>query len=144
MGISTDTGNFIYDSQSTRVLSTATTLINIGADKEFYTHHLYRSTDPQALSTMTQMLTNYKFENHILLTYRDERDSGPMSKTQREVCSSFFQKIDGYDVFVLGTIKDDQTIKLSLRSKAAPGKTAVNVSELSQLYFHGGGHHMAA
>lgn len=43
MGISTDTGNFIYESNSLRSFSAASLLLAHGADKASMIHHLYRS-----------------------------------------------------------------------------------------------------
>lgn len=146
MGIMTDTGRFSFDNQSARILQAASKLITLWANKPFLVHQLYRNTDPSLLDTLQIVVANHTIQDDILFTYRDERDAGKISKTERDVIFNLLQGIAWYRIAVFATIVDDHHIKLSFRSKQTHEIewTIIDCNQLAQTHFNGGGHTHAA
>jgi len=143
-GIITDTGNFKYRSTTSTTLRVAAQLKDKGADSESINRNIYDVNTPSRMKLLGVALNNLQ----ILPEYK----TAYITITQKELNDNNFKKGDtegfvNYGLSLKGIVfalifienKDDQIIKISLRSKGD-----FDVNSLAREHFNGGGHKNAA
>lgn len=145
MGISTDTGNFIYENNPPRTFAATLKLLTVGADKQTMIDHLYRSV-PFSTFQFLGELTARTQQTDLVVRSRYDRSELDRRGISPEGLSDYFvfqlQGIDHSGAFILFKADEHDTppsIKCSIRTK----NPQLNVAELAQT-FGGGGHQFAA
>lgn len=142
VGISTDTGSFMYESTSSRTHEIAAKLINFNIDKKNININLYQNRSLNRTNLFIKVLgtLDMHFNNQvgvIEVTNKILEDTNTLMDDTEGIVS-FIRDIDTVEVaLILKEITPNQ-IKVSIRSKKI-----VDVSEIS-LNFNGGGHKRAA
>ncbi len=140
--LSTDTGHFIYERDSSRTFWIAQYLLEKWADKKFIVDNLYRSTTLQWTQFIWMLINRIKKENWVIWTYyhKQELDTYNIDKEQADSILSILNRIKHDGVLALVKIYDHESpmfLKASLRSK-----WNIDVSEIASKFWWGG--HKAA
>ncbi len=119
MWIMMDTGNFMYDGNSSRTLRNAATLVELGADKNAVVFNMLRSRNfgtMKYVQIVLDRLSTYK--NTIMRSYviEDEREDLKLTKKDREYGQFIIQQIAGFPLTMLFKIQEN-AIKMSFRSR---------------------------
>ncbi|USN54741.1 MAG: DHH family phosphoesterase [Candidatus Peribacteria bacterium] len=69
MGISTDTGNFMYEKDPARTFAAALTLLALGADKELIAHEIYRSNSLEAVQFQAKIIDRISKADKVLYSW---------------------------------------------------------------------------
>lgn len=120
MGISTDTGNFMYDQDSARTFQIAAELLSLGANKSLIMAQLYSKNSPQKLKFLWTLLERMEVNWAILSSryIKQELASLHVEEEVAELFISLFTTIEHDGVFALFKIdKTDSYIRCSLRTK---------------------------
>lgn len=139
LGLTTDSGNFLFDANHERTLRNALSLVQAGADKKTIIDKVLRSKSFAAVQFMQKVLARMQRDGDILwASYTNaERMAAEVDKEEAEYALHTMQNIDGAKL-ILYIIEKDEELKLSFRSKGQ-----VNCQQLAAI-FGGGGHVNAA
>lgn len=141
LGITTDTGNFIYDKQSSRSLHNAATLVDLWANKRLISEKLFDSINLAQLQFLAAIMPRYVIKCGIGLIWYGYEDFERLGIDREEASgyiTSTISKIVGQDLAIIAKI-DIWVMRVSLRSR----NEKINASQIAQ-QFGGGGHFYAA
>lgn len=141
-GISTDTGNFMYDNTSSETHLIAAELLEIGIDKKSINLNIYQSKSMEKTKLFIKTLESLEtyFDNKLaIVQVTDEMLLETGTKMEdTEGIISFIRDIEFVELAIMLKEFEKDQIKVSMRSKEY-----VDVSELCSK-FNGGGHVRAA
>lgn len=140
-GIVTDSGNFMYASADDITLQAASTLLAKGADKELVMESLYRNKSRGMIRLLAMVLATLEIKDNVgfmCLTRAMLEETG-VDYNETETLVNYAVEIEGIDIGYLIKEKEENFIKVSMRSKS----NKYNVSEIAEK-MGGGGHIMAA
>lgn len=142
LGLTTDSGNFQYDSNHERIFTNALWLIKYGAQKKFVIENLYYQDSMQTLKFMQTVIERIKLKHNILYTYFTEEECKKINIDTENADQWFYAatKVHGPKLFVRFRIEKHR-IKWSLRTR---GSSKVNCADIAHDLFGGGGHKPAA
>lgn len=139
-GISTDTGNFLFDSVDAYTFECASFLTKQGADRDRVANRIYQSTTYNYLKLTKESLETLELHDNIglmLLSVEMLEKNGVDYKDTDPLVQNVIN-IDGVRVGILIKERSENLYKISFRSK-----DSTNVCEIAQK-FGGGGHKRAA
>lgn len=142
VGLSTDTGNFLYDNVSAQILRIAADLKEWGADTDQLRCKLYESCSHKRIILLKHILNELHLSNDgrygwSTLSYDLLQQLQPES-TDIDGLVNTIKDIDGVEIAMLFRGTAEQKTKVSLRSKSW-----ADVNQIAGL-FGGGGHVRAA
>ncbi len=143
LGLSTDTGHFIYEKDSSRTFSLAAYLVDQWADKKTIISKLYRSASFQSIKFLGELSQRITKINGVIYSYyrHEELEQYDLDKEKADSILWIMTRIEHDWVFALIKIHNHESppfLKASLRSKGW-----INVADLAAK-FGGGGHKSAA
>jgi len=152
LGISTDTGNFMYgpNQESIKTFQHCTKLLKLWADKQLIVDKLYNQRNLNRVKFIWFLWEKVTITNNILYTYFNENDLQTNNIELEEAKSIFdaiIKKIDGPIVYILLREQNWQvkwSVRNSIYSKNLKKKKPVDCAKLSKDLFNGGGHKEAA
>ena len=142
VGLSTDTGNFLFDNVTSKTLRIAADLKDLGADTNTLRLNMYESCSHKRMELMKDILNGLHISENGLyawseLSYERMQEINPAS-TDIDGLINHIKDIEGVEVAALFRgVKEDRT-KVSLRSKVWS-----DVNHMAN-EFGGGGHKRAA
>jgi len=139
-GISTDTGNFLYDSVDAQTFENASFLTKMGADRDTVANRIYQNTSYNYIKLTKECLDTLEVEDGVgtmLLTIEMLKNNQVDAKDTDSLVNNIIN-INGVRVAILIKEKSQNEYKISLRSK-----DATNVCEIAGK-FGGGGHKRAS
>lgn len=142
MGLSTDTGNFLFDNVSAQTLRIAADLKDYGADTNQLRWYLYESCSPKRVTLMKYIL------NDLHISYNGQYAWSKLSYQMMQELQPDSTDIDG----LINTIKNIQGVEVAMLFRGvAADKTKVSLrsklwSDVNVIagFFGGGGHVRAA
>lgn len=138
LGITSDSGNFLFGENHIRTFTNALKLLKLGADKDFVIENMFRKKSYNAIQFLEALLGRIEQKNEILYTYYDEEELKQYNIDQEEAAYALhiIQNIDGPKIVLLIS-KRDKIIKWSLRSKTT------DCNKIAKILW-GGGHKLAS
>lgn len=139
-GISTDTGNFLFNSVDANTFENASFLTKMGADRDIVANRIYQSTSYNYLKLTKEALDTLEVEDGVgtMVLTNAMLDRNNVDYKDTDSLVSNVININGVRVGILIKEKSEKEYKISLRSK-----DDTNVCEIAQK-FEGGGHRRAA
>lgn len=142
-GISTDTGNFLYPSTSTKTMEIASLMMEYGAKLPRIVDYTWRNKTFSAMKlwgkAMSSLHINPEYNiAYAILTREDLGDSG-VDLSELEGVSGFLSNLEGVKAILLLVEEDDDIIKGSWRTS----DQNMDVSKFAKI-MGGGGHKKAA
>lgn len=139
-GISTDTGNFLFDSVDAYTFESAGFLTKMGADRDTVANRIYQSTSYNYLKLTKEALDTLDVEDSIgvMILTNEMLDRNKVQYKDTDSLVNNVINIHGVRVGILIKEKSGNEYKISLRSK-----DDTNVCTIAQK-FKGGGHRRAA
>ncbi len=120
MGISTDTGNFMYEQDSPRTFDITTKILALGAKKPLIMDNLYRKNSSQKLMFLGTLLERMTLHKHVFSSRFTKQELASLN-VEEEVADLFiglFTTIEHHGIFALFKIDNtDGYIRCSLRTK---------------------------
>lgn len=140
-GLVTDSGNFMYASANDSTLRVASILLSKGADKELIMEKLYRNKPKGMIRLLAMVLATLEIKDNIASMYMTKAmlDETCVEYNETEELVNYAIEIEGIDIGYLIKEKEENVMKVSLRSKS----NIYNVSKIAEK-IGGGGHIMAA
>ncbi len=138
-GILTDTGGFRHNSTSERTHQIAGKLVSAGVDTPHIHTEILMGHTLTDVKIFVRAIGRMKLENNVAYTFvtkKDMAECGAQPKNLESIVG-YLLNTEGAEAAVFASERDENTVKLSFRSKA------VNVNEIASLY-GGGGHMLAA
>lgn len=137
LGITTDSGSFVYDSALPRSLIIGAKVLRKGADKSFLNQNLQRRTWTD-IKAAQHILNNVKKEEHLLWYHmtNEDRKKLNLGKNQTQFVN-VLANIEDNKLWVIFYDTDTEAINCEVRS------LGLSVRELA-ISFGGGGHENAA
>lgn len=137
-GLSTDTGNFMYDNVSSETLHIAAELKDIGANTDAVRLKLYESSSKKKIALLKHILNNLHISEDgysawSTISYQVIAELQPES-TDIDGLINTIKDIEGVEIAMLFRGVEEQRTKVSLRSKVW-----ADVNQIAGL-FGGGGH----
>ena len=143
LGITTDSGNFLFGEDHIRTFTNALKLLKLWADKDFVINNIIRKRSFNAIKFLQLLLNRIQQQKDILYTYYDEAELEEYGIDQEEASYGLhiIQNIDGPKIFLLMR-KVGDTIRWSLRAKEENNKD-INCNKIAgKLWW--GGHKLAS
>lgn len=139
-GLSTDTGNFLFDSVTEKTFETASFLTKLGADRDKVANQIYQSTSFNYLKLTKEVLETLELHDDvgIMVLTQDMLDRNNVNYKDTDDLVNNVINIDVVKIGILIKEKSKHEYKISLRSK-----DDTNVCKVAQR-FHGGGHKRAS
>lgn len=139
-GLSTDTGNFLFDSVTDKTFETASFLTKMGADRDTVANKLYQSTSFNYLKLTREVLETLELHEEVglMVLTQEMLDRNQVEYKDTDDLVNNVINIDVVKVGILIKEKGKEEYKISLRSK-----DDTNVCKIAQK-FHGGGHKRAS
>lgn len=142
LGISTDTGNFMYERDSKNTFEAASSLLQLGADKENIVTNMYRKNSPKKLQFLWTLLSRIAFEWGVISSRcsKAELAAEQLEEEVGDLFLSLFTTIEHNGIFAFFKIDEAaQMIRCSLRTK----NPQIDVSQIAA-HCNGGWHKFAA
>lgn len=142
MGISTDTGNFMYEQDSPRTFTATTKLLALGANKPLIMDNLYRKNSAQKLLFLGTLLERITLHQHVFSSRftKQELASLHVEEEVADLFISLFTTIEHNGIFAVFKIDNtDGYIRCSLRTK----NRHLDVRTIAEQCW-GGGHKFAS
>lgn len=136
-GLLTDTGGFRYGNTTPQVLRRAANLLDHGVEGHKIADRVLESVTEQQLTLLRKALSTLSFSHQGQVAWMWLRNC-TTGDADIEGIVNYARKVEGVEVGILFREIDDQTIRVSLRSR-----NWVDVGKLAQS-FGGGGHARAA
>lgn len=138
VGLSTDTGNFMYDNVSSETLRIAAELKDLGADTDSLRLKLYESCSKKKITMMKYILNNLHISDDgqyawSSISHQMMTDLQPES-TDIDGLINTIKDIEGVEIAILFRGVEEKRTKASLRSKVW-----ADVNQIAGM-FGGGGH----
>jgi len=136
--LTTDTGNYLHDGNSTQTLQRWLNLVKLLADKHLVQDQMLSSYPLWSLQFLSLFLSRLKTESDIYYSRYGEADLTVclIDKTQAEIATIMIQSIAHSDIAIIFKLSDD-LIRFSLRSKYTP------IDHIAR-HYGGGGHQHAS
>lgn len=138
MGLSTDTGNFLYDNTTSDTLRIAAELKDCGAETNQVRLRLYESCSKSRLELQRYIYQHLQFSSDGAYAWShleyDMLEALHANSTDIDGLINTIKSIDGVEVAMLFRGVDEEKIKVSLRSKSWADVTVIAGQ------FGGGGH----
>lgn len=148
LGITSDSGNFLFGENHVRIFTNALKLLKLWADKDFVVNNLIRKKSFNSVKFLQLLLNRIQQKDGVVYTYYDELELKKYDVDQAEAAYALhiIQNIDGPDIVLL-IRKNWDMIKWSLRAKNSdekkPNKIKIDCNKIAQQLW-GGGHKLAA
>lgn len=148
LGITSDSGNFLFGEDHVRIFTNALKLLKLWADKDFVVNNLIRKKSFTSVKFLQLLLNRIQQKDEVLYTYYDESELEKYDVDQTEAAYALhiIQNIDGPEIVLL-IRKTADMIKWSLRAKNddenKTTKTKIDCNKIAQ-QLGGGGHKLAA
>jgi len=146
LGITSDSGNFLFGEDHIRTFTNAVKLFKLGADKDFVVDNLIRKKSLNSIKFLQLLLNRIDQKEELLYTYYDEEELKKYDIDSEEAAYGLhiIQNIDGPQIVLL-IRKMGEYIKWSLRAKNPEGKNRIKI-DCNKIAKHlwGGGHKLAA
>ena len=148
LGITSDSGNFLFEQDHIRTFTNVVKLLKIGADKDLVVNNLLRKRSLNAIRFLQQLLNRITQVGELLYTYYDEKELETYKIDQEEASYGLhiIQNINGPQAVLLMR-KVNDIIRGSLRAKELEweirGKGKIDCNKIAQALW-GGGHKLAA
>lgn len=138
--LTTDTGNFMYESNSPRTMQNAIWLIQAGADKKHILDNIFYRNNPDMIQFSNTLIQRYKYEDNVLRTYYDdtELENKNMDKDQADFWFHLLRTIYGPKIYIR-IRKSWNELRWSVR-----GNGQIDCAILCSNLFNGWGHYNAA
>lgn len=138
LGITTDSGNFLFGEDHIRTFTNALKLLKLWANKDFVINNIIRKRSFNAIKFLQLLLNRIQQKNDILYTYYDEAELEEYNIDQEEASYGLhiIQNIDGPKIFLLMR-KVGDTIRWSLRAKEENNKD-INCNKIAGTLWWGG------
>lgn len=103
LGITSDSGNFLFEDDHVRTFSNAVKLFKLGAEKDYIVNNLMRKKSLNAIKFLQLLLNRIKQKGDILYTYYDEDELDTYAIDQEEAAYGLhiIQNIDGPKIVLL-------------------------------------------
>lgn len=140
-GLLTDTGNFMYQSAKETSFDMAKNLIKRGAKKDLIIQKVFQSNSFNYYKLLGEALNTLKVYNNkvaLISVTKEMMEKNDISFSDVDGIASYTRDIEGIEVGILLKQKDENEVKVSLRSKSY-----VDVSEIAKS-LGGGGHKRAS
>lgn len=123
LGITSDSGNFLFEEDHIRTFTNVVKLLKLGADKDFVVNNLIRKRSLNAIKFLQLLLNRIKQKDELLYTYYDEEELKKYDIDQEEAAYGLhiIQNIDGPEIVLL-IRKIGDIIRGSLRAKKREGE----------------------
>lgn len=148
LGISSDSGNFLFGENHIRTFTNVLKLLKLGAEKDFVVDNLIRKKSLNSIKFLQLLLNRIQQKNQLLYVYYDEDElkTYDIDQEQAAYALHIIQNIDGPEIVLL-IRKAGDSIKWSLRAKKIEdkitGKLKIDCNKIAQ-HLWGGGHKLAA
>jgi bifunctional oligoribonuclease and PAP phosphatase NrnA len=141
LGITSDSGNFLFEEDHIRTFSNVVKLLKLGADKDLIVNNLFRKKSFNVIKFLQLLLNRMQQKKELLYTYYDESELKKYAIDQEEAAYGLhiIQNIDGPEI-VLFIRKIGDVIKVSLRAKKLTG---IDCNAIAKALWWGG-HKLAA
>ncbi len=145
-GMSTDTGNFLYDNVRVKTFEVAAKLLSLGIDKAKIVFNLYQNTRAEKIKihALAMDKITYHFDGKLAITYVDNEmfEKTGASMLDTDGISESLRDIQGVEIacFMKETVEEDGSYSTKVSMRALPNH------DLSKIAFEfgGGGHKGAA
>lgn len=140
-GLVTDTGNFSYTNADESSFEMARDLVMMGAEKEKIIINVFQSNSFNYYKLLGEALNTlevHKSEVACITLTKDMLERNDIGYNDVDGITTYTRDIKGINIGILFKQKDDNIVKVSLRSK-----DTTDVSEIAKV-FGGGGHVRAA
>lgn len=140
-GLLTDTGNFMYQSAKETSFDMAKNLLKKGAKKELIVQKVFQSNSFNYYKLLGEALNTLKVYNDkvaLISVTKEMMEKNNISFSDVDGIASYTRDIEGIEVGILLKQKNENEVKVSLRSKSY-----VDVSEIAKS-LGGGGHKRAS
>lgn len=138
-GIVTDTGRFMYSNATPDTLRKAADLRELGVDHHQVAVDVFESAAFDYLHTLGIVLSRARLEDGLVWSWLEREDLGALGMEETEDLIDVLRAVKEAQVAVVLKETDDDTYKVSLRSRT----DEVDVSEVARK-LGGGGHKRAA
>ena len=103
LGITSDSGNFLFDEDHIRTFTNALKLLKLGAEKDFVVNNLIRKRSLNSIKFLQLLLNRIKQKDDLLYTYYDEDELEKYDIDQEEAAYGLhiIQNIDGPQIVLL-------------------------------------------
>ncbi len=145
--LTTDSGNFIYETDSERAFKNALWLVQKGADKRFVINNIFYNDSLKGLEFMQTTIQRIKLKHNILYTYFTEDECNKLDIDIETADQWFYAstRVKWPKLFVRFRI-EKLYIKWSLRTRnmSWTNKKVIDCAAIARDLFGGGGHKPAA
>lgn len=145
--LTTDSGNFLYETDSERAFTNALGLVKKWADKKFVINHIFYNDSFKGLQFMQTVIQRIKLKNNILYTYFTEAECKKLDMDIETADQGFYAatRVKWPKLFVRFRI-EKHYIKWSLRTRnmSWTSKKIIDCAAIAMELFGGGGHKAAA
>ena len=109
LGVTSDSGNFLFGKDHIRTFTTALNLLKLGADKDLIVDNLIRKRSLNAIKFLQLLINRIKQKGDLLYTYYDEVELKKYDIDQEEAAYGLhiIQNIDGPQIVLLIRKKGD-------------------------------------
>lgn len=148
LGVTSDSGNFLFGEDHIRTFTTALGLLKLGADKDFVVNNLIRKKSLNSIKFLQLLLNRIKEKGELLYTYYDEVELKKYDIDQEEAAYGLhiIQNIDGPQMVLLIRKAKDE-LRWSLRAKEPEwkknGEWKIDCNKIAQSLWWWG-HRLAA
>lgn len=148
LGITSDSGNFLFGENHIRTFTNALKLLKLGAEKDFVVDNLIRKKSLNSIKFLQLLLNRIQQKEKLLYVYYNEDELKEYDVDQEEAAYALhiIQNIDGPEIVLL-IRKAGENIKWSLRAKKIEnkktGRLKIDCNKIAQ-HLWGGGHKLAA
>lgn len=145
--LTTDSGNFMYETDSARAFKNALGLVQKGADKKFIINNIFYNDSLKGLEFMQTTIQRIKVQHNILYTYFTEEECKKLDIDIETADQWFYAatRVKWPKLFVRFRVEKFH-IKWSLRTRNTiwTNKKIIDCSAIARDLFGGGGHKPAA
>lgn len=147
LGITSDSGNFLFDKDHIRTFGNVLKLLKLWADKDFVVNNLIRKKSFNSIRFLQLLLNRIQQKDELLYTYYDDAELDTYHIDQEEAAYGLhiIQNIEGPQVVLL-IRKIDDIIRGSLRAKEMGGELrskSIDCDKIAKA-LGGWGHKLAA
>lgn len=142
LGLMTDSGNFMYGADDTRIFRNAMELLELGADKKTLTQHIFYSNTFAGFKFNAKVIERTQIEKWVLHTYFSTQEVEELGIDKETADAAFIQAqaVKGPEIYVR-LMDTGTTIRWSTRSNWF---ATADCEELCRTLFNGWWHKKAA
>lgn len=147
LGITTDSGNFLFGEDHERIFTNVLKLIKLWAEKDFVVNNIIRKKSFNSIKFLQLLLNRIKQKEWLLYTYYDEEELKQYDVDQEEAAYGLhvIQNIDGPQIVLL-IRKIGNMVRGSIRAKEMVWELrsrSIDCNKIAQALWWGG-HKLAA